>query len=209
VERRHLAKNKWSLTQGAFDRLLAQLDLDCQQAGAKYEALRRKLVKFFEWRGCSFPEDLADDTINRVAMNLEAGENIRQFPAYCAGIARRVFLESLRVRQREEALRSAPQISGTPSDSSERRKECLERCLQELSRQSFQLIVQYYQEEKQARIAARRNLAVQLDIPLNALRIRAYRIRASLEACVERQMAVLHGNNSAERSHKGRGALEH
>ena len=194
-----MAKNRWTLTQGAFDRLLACLDPDRQQAGTKYEALRRKLVKFFEWRGSSCPEDLADDTINRVAMNLEAGEEIRQFPAYCVGVARRVFLENLRNLQREEAHRAQPQAPRISSDL-ERRTECLERCMHELSQQSLELIVQYYQEEKQARIAARRSLAARLDIPLNALRIRAYRIRASLEACVERCMAVLERNSSTESS---------
>jgi DNA-directed RNA polymerase specialized sigma24 family protein len=192
-----LAKNKWTLTQGAFDRLLAQLDPDRQQAGTKYEALRHKLVKFFEWRGSSFAEDLADDTINRVAMNLAAGEEIRQFPAYCVGIARHVFFESLRNRQREEALRSEPRVPAI-SDDSERRTECLERCMRELSPASLELIVQYYQDEKQARITARRSLAERLNIPMNALRIRAYRIRASLEACVERCMGILERNGSAE-----------
>ena len=194
---RPLAKNKWTLTQGAFDRLLAQLDPDRQQAGTKYEALRRKLVKFFEWRGSSFAEDLADDTLNRVAMNVVAGEEIRQFPAYCAAIARHVFLESLRSRQREVALRSEPQAPEI-SDDPEQRTECLERCMRELSPESLQLIVQYYQDEKQARITARRSLAERLNIPMNALRIRAYRIRASLEACVERCMGVLERNDSAE-----------
>jgi DNA-directed RNA polymerase specialized sigma24 family protein len=196
-----LAKNKWTLTQGAFDRLLAHLDPDRQQAGSKYEALRRKLVKFFEWRGSSFAEDLADDTINRVAMNLEAGEEIRRFPAYCAGIARHVFLESLRDRQREESLRSESKLPAVSEDA-ERRSECLEQCMRELSQASLQLILQYYQEDKQARTLARRSLAARLDIPLNALRIRAYRIRASLEACVERSMALSERNGSAESSLK-------
>lgn len=179
-----LPKNSWALTQGAFDLLLSQLDADRVQAGTKYEALRRKLVKFFLWRGCSFAEDLADDTINRVAMNLEAGETIRHFAAYCAGIARHVFLENLRTRRKEEALHATTYPSPTPPDEDPRR-ECLERCLRELSLENFRLIVQYYQQNEQSRIEARRNLAAQLGIPPNALRIRAHRIRARLQGCVE------------------------
>ena len=179
-----LPKNRWTLTQGAFDLLLAQLDTDRQQAGTKYEALRRKLVKFFQWRGCSFPEDLADDTINRVARNLEAGENIRHLAAYCVGIARHVFLESLRTRRQEEVLQAETHSSPTSPDEDPRR-ECFERCLKELSSENFQLIVQYYQEDEQARIEARRNLAARLGIPPNALRIRAHRIRVRLQGCVE------------------------
>ena len=172
--------------------MLAQLDADRQQAGTKYEALRCKLVKFFEWRGCNFPEDLTDDTINRVARNLEAGEKVRDLAAYCGGVARLVFLESLRSRQQEQdALRAVPDSSPTTVDESDQRVECLERCVRELAPESSDLIVQYYQEDKQARIGARRDLAARLGIPLNALRIRAHRIRARLEGCVEECMRAL------------------
>ncbi|MGH9544356.1 MAG: RNA polymerase sigma factor [Terriglobales bacterium] len=172
------------MTQGAFDLFLAQLDGDRQQAGEKYETLRRKLVKFFEWRACNFPEDLADETINRVARNLEAGEDIRQLAPYCVGIARYVFLESLRARRQEEALHSVAFSWPAPQDD-DPRQECLERCLRELPPDSFQLILQYYEQGEQARIEARRNLSARLGIPLNALRIRAHRLRLRLQGCVE------------------------
>ena len=179
-------KSRWNLTQDAFDLLLAQLDADRQEAGTRYEALRRKLVKFFEWRGCSFPEDLADDTINRVARNLAAGEKIHNLAAYCVGVARRVFLESLRSRQQErEALRALPQTAAASRDEPNQLQECLQRCLQKLSPENLHLIVQYYQEDRHAKVKARGDLAAQLGIALNALRIRAHRIRVRLEGCVE------------------------
>jgi len=181
-----IPKNRWTLTQDAFDLLLAHLDINRQQAGAKYEVLRRKLVKFFEWRGCGFPEDLADDTINRVARKLEAGENILDLPAYCAGVARRVFLESLRSNQQEEAaLRVVSRSHPAPKDENDQRLDCLDRCLRQLSPENLRLILEYYQQDKHVRIKARRNLAERLDIPLNALRIRAHRIRLQLEGCVQ------------------------
>jgi len=184
VEPPPLPRNRWTLTQGAFDLLLAQLDPDRQQAGSKYEVLRRKLVQFFLWRGCSFAEDLADDTINRVAKSLEAGENIRHIAAYCVGIARHVFLESLRTRRQGEAVDAGTYTPPSPSDE-DPRQECLERCLRGLSPDNLQLIVQYYSEGVGTRIAARRNLSARLGIPLNALRIRAHRIRVRLQSCVE------------------------
>jgi len=184
VEPPPLPKSRWTLTQGAFDLLLAQLDADRQLAGAKYEALRRKLVQFFRWRGCNFAEDLADDAINRVARNLEAGENIRHFAAYCVGIARHVFLESLRTRRQEEAVQVGIYPPPTPPDE-DPRQECLERCLRGLSPDNLQLIVQYYQDGEGPRIEARRKLSARLGIPPNALRIRAHRIRVRLQGCVE------------------------
>jgi len=189
VESAPFPRGKWDLTQDAFDLLLAQLDTDRQEASKKYEFLRRKLVKFFEWRGCNFPEDLADDTINRVARKLEAGEEVRDLAAYSAGVARLVFLESLRTRkQEEEVLRAAPRSLAEPVDESDGRAECLDCCMRELSPANSQLIMEYYQENQRARIEARQQLAVRLGIPLNALRIRAHRIRVRLEGCVEECM---------------------
>jgi DNA-directed RNA polymerase specialized sigma24 family protein len=182
-----------ALTQAAFDLLLARLDADRQQAGLKYELLRRKLVKFFEWRGAAFCEDLADDTINRVARNLEAGEEIRDLPAYCAGTARLVFLESLRSRRNEAAVEELPDPTTVLNSEMGARMDCLERCLQKLPPEEADLIMQYYQSEKPNRIAARGELATRLGIPLNALRIRTHRIRARLEDCVEQCMKKVSG----------------
>ena len=174
-----------SLTQGAFNRLLARLDSDRQQAGIKYKLLWRKLMEFFEWRGCSFPENLADETIDRVAKNLEAGEEIRNLAAYCAGTARNVFLESLRTRRREEPVEGLLAPSAAPAEARERCSECLERCLRKLPSGEADLILRYYQNDKPSRIASRKELANQVGIPLNALRIRTHRIRTRLESCVE------------------------
>ena len=194
-------RSKWNLTQDAFNLLLAQLDADRHEAGKKYEVLRRKLIKFFEWRGCSFPEDLADETFNRVAKSLQSGEQIHHFAAYCAGTARHVFLESLRTRQREEALQDMPQSLPPSVEEQDLRRGCLECCLQELSQEDLKLIVEYYQEDKQARINARRNLAARLEIPLNALRIRTYRIRVRLERCVDQCMRRLPAEDEMNEPH--------
>jgi DNA-directed RNA polymerase specialized sigma24 family protein len=156
-------------------------------------------MKFFEWRGCNFPEDLADETLNRLAMSLEAGERIDHFEAYCVGIARHVFLESLRALRREETLNTLPSSSPAPSDESDRRWECLERCVRQLPPDSFQLMVQYCRENEGSRIKARRDLAAQLGIPMNALRIRAHRIRAGLESCVQECMKRFESKETNQR----------
>jgi RNA polymerase sigma factor (sigma-70 family) len=178
---------KWVLTQDLFDKLLSFLDADRDQAGLKYEGLRCRLLKFFEWRGCSAREDLADETLNRLAKNIAAGEQILNLGAYCSGVARNVFLEALRTRNRElNAIRSSPESGANVRDEiAERRLECLNECLKELTEENRRLFLQYHQGEKSARIEARERLAKELGIPLNALRIRAHRIRAKLESCVE------------------------
>lgn len=66
----------------------------------------------------------------------------------------------------------------------ERLIECLNRCLQKLPPESRDLITRYHQGEPSDK-ARRKKLAQSLGIPINALRIRAYRIRAAIEECVE------------------------
>ena len=56
----------WLLTKEAFDALLGWLDPNREVAGQKYEDIRRRLITIFSCRGCAEPEDLADETINRV-----------------------------------------------------------------------------------------------------------------------------------------------
>jgi hypothetical protein len=79
----------------AFENLMACLDPDPARAGEKYEALCEALVKFLEWRRALFPDELVDETFNRVTWKLEDGEAIHDAPNYCHGMARLVFLQSL------------------------------------------------------------------------------------------------------------------
>ena len=88
-------KKDWVLTKEALDKLLACLDQNREQAASRYEIIRRKLMKYFECRGCCSPEDLADETINRVARRIYEGKEIwTSEPAnYFYGVARNVLKE--------------------------------------------------------------------------------------------------------------------
>ena len=55
-------RQKWSLTQAAFDGLLACLDSDRDIAADRYLRMRRDLVRLFEWRGCYTPDDYAEQS---------------------------------------------------------------------------------------------------------------------------------------------------
>ena len=187
-------KKEWILTKAALDRLLTRLDADPEQAGQKYLRVRLKLVKYFEWRRATSPDTEADETINRVARRIEEGAEVHNLNAYFYGVARLVFAESLKAREREqEALgqTTAATVELPPalddSDEAERRA-CFDRCLQELHEENRALIIEYYQDDKSRKIERRKRLAARLDITLNALSIRAHRIRAGLEACVRKCM---------------------
>lgn len=179
------------LSREALERLLALLDSDRDRAGRKYQQLRRRLVRLFEWRGARFPEDLADETIVRVARRLEEGVEIRAedpFRYFC-GVAHLVFKEVLRERKRERHLQDPanwpPRHAEDPEPDDER-MGALQECLDRLASDHRELILDYHEGERRERIENRRVMADRLGIPLNALRIRVHRIRSKLERCVER-----------------------
>jgi len=55
-----------------------------------------------------------------------------------------------------------------------------------LAPENRQLMLEYYKEERHAKIVHRKELAARMGIAPNALRIRAYRTRAALQVCVEK-----------------------
>ena len=180
-------KESGFLEQAAFDKLLAQFDADRDRAGDKYEMIRLKLVRFFEWRGSVFPEDNADQVINRVARRIDEGEEIRDLKNYFYGVARLLFLETLKEQNKEAtALENLPrpQTDSEERDESEPRLECLEMCLRGLTPENRELIIQYYRKERGAKIENRRAMAQGMGIQLNALRIRAHRIKTKIEECI-------------------------
>ncbi len=183
------ARQKWTLTQEAFDKLLIALGGGNRDSGSeKYLEIRNNLTRFFEWRGCSFPEDHADETINRMTKRVADGEEILNPSSYAMGVARLLLLEILKGRQREQS--ALTEISNSSevyvdSDDGESRLICLRNCLQTLSSDNRELILQYYQGEKSEKIRNRKKLIERLGIPVNTLRMRALRLRERLQGCVE------------------------
>jgi DNA-directed RNA polymerase specialized sigma24 family protein len=183
-----VSRQKWTLNQEAFDKLLVAFDEDRDTAGRKYLEIRNNLTRFFDWRGCSFPEDHADETINRMAKRVAEGEQILNHSGYAMGVARLLILEINKGRQREQSalaeIGAAPEAY-VPEDDGERRLTCLRSCLQTLSPDNRELILQYYQGEKGEKIGNRKKLLERLGIPVNTLRMRALRVREKLQSCVE------------------------
>jgi DNA-directed RNA polymerase specialized sigma24 family protein len=172
----------WVLTQTAFDQLLNWLDQDRDLAGRKYEEVRRRLIEIFTSRGCQDAEELADETINRVTSKLAriSGEYVGDPARYFYGVAQKIHLESLR-------RKPAPVITAE-ADEPERDEleyECLKRCIENISPESRDLILQYYRAEKREKISHRKALAEKKGIKPNALRVRVKRIKSILHQCIE------------------------
>src|SRR5262245_6736399 len=94
------ARKKWSLTRDAFEGLLASLDPDRETAADRYLRIHNDLVRLFQWRGCSTPDEYADEAMNRCARKIAQGEEIRDLATYSVGIARMLLREMGRERVR-------------------------------------------------------------------------------------------------------------
>jgi DNA-directed RNA polymerase specialized sigma24 family protein len=94
-------ENAKSLTQERFDDLLKWLNNDRDRAGQIYEEIRNSLIKGFCAHGCTVPDELADETINRVAIKLPefAGDYVGAPVRYFRRVAHYVHLEHIKRRK--------------------------------------------------------------------------------------------------------------
>ena len=165
----------------SFDYLLAWLHPDPDQAGQRYEEIRRRLIKVFAGRDCWEPEDLADETMRRVESNVRsvAPDWVNDPALYFYGVARNV---------RREYMRRKPVPKPPPLpdvEKAEREDMCLECCMQQLlAADERSLILQYYQGQGRTKIDNRQKLGEQCGLGVNALRIRIHRILKRLRPCV-------------------------
>lgn len=189
------AKKRWEPTAAAFRGLLTWLDEGSDSQGERYLEIRDRLVHYFARRSCPVPDDLADETLNRVARRLqEAGSIDDVVPArYCYIVARFVLLEAVRQRSRYgevpvlagDAAAALP--AGQPDRTAENRERtfgCLERCLDGCTPSERELILDYYGTRSGSASEQRKRLAERLGLTANSLAIRAHRIRTKLEGCV-------------------------
>ena len=166
-----------------FHRLLAHLDPDPARAGDRFDQLRRKLVRFFDWRGATSPEDGADETIHRLAGRLEAGLAVLDIEAFAYGIARLVQHELRRSTLRLASLDGeVPAVAAPEPSQAEALSAHLQQCLDALPRESRELLLAYYSGgEGERKIEARRRLANRLGLTPSTLRSRVQRLREGLE----------------------------
>lgn len=182
-------RKEWVLTKEIFDRFLAVLDSDRDKAGAKYEEIRLKLLKYFQWCGSEFPDIDADETINRVMRRMDGGADVFNLNGYIHGVAKLVQTESRKIRNRKQELDETSlfelSLLGIDAEAAQR-QECLERCLGTLNDEERAVIMEYYRSDKGEKIRCREQLAEKLGVSMNALRVKMYRQRLNLEACVKK-----------------------
>ena len=184
-------RKEFILTSLVFDRLLQWLDDGVDSRGERYLEMRRRLVSYFDRRQRRAADDLADETLSRIARTLQEDGVIETTPParYCYVVARFVLLEDVRRQRRELRFRSEAAVVARAArlvepdegpTAREKRLEDLERCLEKLPLEQRELVVEYYRDARRQGIDHRRRMAERLGITRNALGIRAFRVREAL-----------------------------
>lgn len=190
------SQSKWIPTPQSFEKLLAAFDPDREEAAKTYENVRVKLLRYFERYGISDTDRYVDVTLDRVMRRLDEGEVVANISAFIYAVASYVRMEAWNEQKQlrdveVEIQRDIEQKQLEDVVGESPRQLCLDRCLNDLPVETRILIIDYYSAERSAKIKLRRQMAKSLGIEMNALRIRAHRIRLGLETCVRNCVSQL------------------
>jgi hypothetical protein len=178
------------ISSDAFAKLMAWLDPDPERAGRKYTDIHQRLTRLFDYRGCEYPDELADQAMATVTRRIaEVAEGYEGDPvAYFYGVAKNLVRQHFTSRERSAAhLRQAVVAAEPGREELERRHACLDQCLEEvLSADERHLILEYYQTEAGTHIARRGDLARSAELSPSTLRKRTQRLRRRLLECLIR-----------------------
>lgn len=177
----------------SFEEILAWLNPDRELAGVMYVQLHDNLTKIFMWRRCSDPEGMTDEVFDRVAKRVGTVRPTYEGDPrlYFRAVANNLIKENLKkigthVSLEDVDLSTRQTTENENEEELIAREDCLQSCLQELGSDKRDLIRNYYAKQKQAKIDYRSELAQKLGISLPALRVKVFRIRESLEKCIDR-----------------------
>src|SRR5687768_2953492 len=127
---------KWVPTPEAFEKLLASFSDDHDEAVARYELARSKLIRYFERRAAIVsPEHSADDALDRAMRRIDQGKAISNLMAYLYKIASNIAFEILKEQEMmRQAVNELPTSipSPTTDDKDDLRQDCFDTCLERL-----------------------------------------------------------------------------
>lgn len=169
-----------SFDEPVFVKLFELLEPEEKTTEARYYKCRLKLLKFYAWRRCEDPESLADETISRLLRSAHGGQEIRanSIYSYTYAIATHVWQEYLRAKKKGEliiTLENLPEIA-----DSQEVDDCKNNCLGKLPEAKRLLLERYCSHDEE-----RGDIAKDLSVSLNALRLQIFRIKQELRECLD------------------------
>ena len=169
-------------TPEEFEKFLAWLDPDPEEAARIFDRIQSRLIRIFISRGCIDAEALADEVLNRVCVRIDQVKLKYTDPQRCCvGFVDNVHREYLREQRNWDNAVRPP--DPRPPKELEIEETCLKECLGELPKLDRELIERYFQGEKSVKIAGRKKLAVERMLTSNALRIQAFKLRKKFISC--------------------------
>ncbi len=194
----------------AFSLLLRAIDANEEKSALAYEEQRFRLTQIMRWKGCleADADALADEVLERVACKIGQGEQIENVKAYAVSVSRFVLLEHTRKR-RELGVEQFPEVpvhmDTEAIDGPDIRIQCLRKCLVEITQNETdqRLIVGYYDNSSEGTIKeVRRQLAEELGLTPTALKVKACRLRAKLELCINECVSRVTKPASTDTNHR-------
>lgn len=174
-----------AITPEQLQRLLQWFDADEDQAATLYLETRHRIEMYFAARKFQNAEELTDIVFERVLMRVDdwASQPDRKPIIFFFGVAKKVVLEQATIPDPVELPKD---IVAEKNEGKEILADCLEQCLARLSPEKHRLILEYYQDDRRAKIDHRKELAKKIGMSENALRLQVYRIRQELEICLRK-----------------------
>jgi RNA polymerase sigma factor (sigma-70 family) len=180
-----LMSDDWTIDGEDFERLLSLLAPERDVAAERFVTVWRNLVRTFAGRRCYEAEDLADETMFRVARKTRTLRKFHgDFALYIYRVGSFIYHEW---RRRQNRLPQDP--PPPPPAPDEEGLDCLDQCLDTLPPDDREIAIAYYEFSGRERIENRKRLAEKFSLSANALRIRALRLRTLLKECVDECLA--------------------
>lgn len=174
------------LTATEFDKFLAYLSPDRDEAARLYNHHQNALTRFFINHQASDPHICAVRVMEILQTQIAAGRQIDDLDKYRFGVARNILLKD-RAR-RPQSVELPEQADENPSAlaalEKAAREKCMTACLQSLPDNQREAVLDYYSGKKQDK-ERREALAKRLSVNPNALRTYVHRITTKLKTCLE------------------------
>ena len=177
---------KKDITPERFARFLHWLDPDGDRSGEAYEELHFCLSTYFARRRCLYADELADETINRVILKID--EPIDNKRGFFYGVARNVYLESLRKERLHVDIDEVSVAAAPLPEAEDFSHECLDKCLATLPADKREVLLNYFAEDKSRKIQMRQRISASLRKTQTALRMQIVRMKRNLTTCVKHCM---------------------
>jgi RNA polymerase sigma factor (sigma-70 family) len=166
--------------QQAFEELFRTLEPEAKSVAEGFKRCRHKLVKFFIWRRCPDPEDLADETITRLVKKAGTEISAEKPYSFVYAIAANVFREYSRRKRDHGEVASIDEILEIPDHSRNPVDDCQKHCLDRLAEDKRKLLHHYYVDNISCE-----DIAKERQETINALRLKIFRIKEWLRRCCE------------------------